>query len=397
MSTSIEKSNTESSKHQLVGSLIAIFTAVVLVGALFWTQKGPEAKLEALPPLKVVVVEVKQQDLIPRESLTGRLQPIKTAQLKFEVQGRVEQRLVEPGLSVEANQPLLILDDDDLRDQFTQAESQYQIEEAGIKRDQRMLKLAKDNLALQEAEVERFEQLNNDSLISASQFDAARQQMLSLDSQVSDLQYKVTTSKARLSLKKSERDVANRNLNRATLKAPFAGYVNEVNVQVGDLITATEVVATIVDTSSLDLHLDVRGKVANALILGQDIMVRVGSKSINGKLIALQPDPDASTNTHALRIRLPGDNIKSGMLANAELPLVTQLDAITVPVSAVATNAGESHVYIFNNGHLKRAPVIIQQRVGAEYIILTGLNPGELIVARDVSGLVDGQQVTADL
>ena len=365
MSTSIEKSNTESSRHQLVGSLIAIFTAAVLVGALFWTQKGPEAKLQALPPLKVVVVEVKQQDLIPRESLTGRLQPIKTAQLKFEVQGRVEQRLVEPGLSVEANQPLLILDDDDLRDQFTQAESQYQIEEAGIKRDQRMLKLAKDNLALQEAEVERFEQLNNDSLISASQFDAARQQMLSLDSQVSDLQYKVTTSKARLSLKKSERDVAERNLNRATLKAPFAGYVNEVNVQVGDLITATEVVATIVDTSSLDLHLDVRGKVANALILGQDIMVRVGSKSINGKLIALQPDPDASTNTHALRIRLPGDNIKSGMLANAELPLVTQLDAITVPVSAVATNAGESHVYIFNNGHLKRAPVIIQQRVGA--------------------------------
>ena len=397
MSTSTEKSTTEAGRHQLAGSLIALFTAAMLVGALFWTQKGPEAKLEELPPLRVVVVEVKQQDLVPSESLTGRLQPIKTAQLKFEVQGRVRQRLVEPGLSVEVNQPLLVLDDDDLRDQFTQAESQYQIEEAGIKRDQRMLKLAKDNLALQKAEVERFEQLNNDSLISASQLDAARQQMLSLDSQVSDLQYKVTTSKARLSLKKSERDVAERNLNRATLKAPFTGFVNEVNVQVGDLITATEVVATIVDTSSLDLHLDVRGKVANALILGQDIVVHVGSKTIDGKLIALQPDPDASTNTHALRIRLPGENIKSGMLASAELPLLTQQDAITIPVSAVATNAGENHVFIFQDGRLKRISVEIKQRVGAQYIILSGLNPGDLIVARDVSGLSDDQQATADM
>ena len=39
----------------------------------------------------------------------------------------------------------------------------------------------------------------------------------------------------------------------------------------------------------------------------------------------------------------------------------------------------------------------IQQRVGTEYIISPGLVAGELIVARDVSGLVDGQHVTADM
>ncbi len=397
MKETTNHSRDEFGSRQLAGSLIAIFTAVVLVGALFWTQKGPEAKLEALPPLKVVLVEVKRQDLIPKELLTGRLQPMKTAQLKFEVQGRVKQRLVEPGIYVDAGQAFLVLDDEDLRDQFTQAESQFHIEQAGIQRDQRMLKLAKDNLALQQAEVRRFEKLKDDSLISASQLDAARQQMLSIDSQVSDLQYKVTTAKARLALKKSARDIAERNLKRATLTAPFAGYVNQVNVQVGDFVTATEIVATIVDTSSLDLQLDVRGKVAAALTLGQDITVRVGSQSINGKLIALQPDPNASTNTHALRIRLPGENIQSGMLASANLQLMQQHDVITVPVSSVTTNAGESYVYIFEDGLLKRIPVVISQRVGSEYIISSGIKSGELIVARDVSGLADGQQVLADL
>lgn len=397
MSESINHDRSGFGRRQIAGSLITIVAAAVLVGALFWTHEGPEAKLEELPLLKVVLVEVKRQDLTPTETLVGRLQPIKTAHLKFEIQGRVQQRLAEPGMFVNAGQALLKLDDGDLQDQFTQAESQYHIEQAGIQRDQRMLELAKSNLALQQAEVRRHEQLNNDSLVSASQLDAARRQMLSLDSTVSELQYNVATTKARLALKKSNHDVAHRNLQRATLSAPFEGYVNQVRVQIGDYVTATEVVATIVDISSLDLQLDVRSKVAAALAPGQEIMVYADSQPVHGKLIALQPDPDASTNTHALRIRVPGDGARPGMLASADLPLVKQSSAITVPVSSVATNAGENYVYVFENGFLKRVSVEISQRVGSEYIISSGPAFGELIVARDVSGLVSGQQVIADL
>jgi RND family efflux transporter MFP subunit len=363
---------------------------------LVFTEKGPEAKLEELPPLKVVLLQVQRQDVLPVESLTGRLQPVKTAQLKFEVQGRVQQRLVEPGIYVEHGHELLKLDAQDLADQYTQAQSQFDIELAGIQRDQRMLNLAKQNLKLQKAEVQRYEQLNNDSLISASQLDAARQQMLNLDSQVSDLQYKVVTAKARLLLRESERDLAKRNLERAALTAPFAGYVNEINAEVGDFVTATQVVATIVDTNTLDLQLDVRGEVAAALELNQAVDVKVGPNTIPGKLIALQPDPNILTNTHAIRIRLPGDQVQSGMLASADLPLGQQEDVITIPVSSIATNAGESFVYKYIDGKLNKLPVIINDRVGSQYIVTFGIEAGEKIVARDVAGLKDGQRVIVD-
>ena len=260
-----------------------------------------------------------------------------------------------------------------------------------------MLKLAKQNLQLQKAEVQRYEELNNDSLISASQLDAARQQMLSLDSQVSELQYKVSTSKARLSLKATERDVAKRNLERATLIAPFSGYVNEINAEVGDFVTANQIVAKIVDTSLLDLHLDVRGEVVSALSLNQDVDVHVDSKVIPGKLIALQPDPNISTNTHAIRIRLSGDDVQSGMLASADLPLGQRADVITVPVSAVSTNAGESFVFAYKDGSLDKVAVELSNRVGSEYIVSSGLQAGTKIVARDVAGLKDGQRVITDL
>ena len=378
---------------QLWGSVVAIVIATVMILILVFTDKGPEAKLEELPPLKVVLVEVQRQDVSPTEALTGRLQPEKTAQLKFEVQGRVQQRLLEPGVFVELGQEILKLDAQDLKDQFTQAQSQFDIEQAGIRRDQRMLKLAKQNLELQKAEVQRYEKLNDDSLISASQLDAARQQMLNLDSQVSDLQYKVATSQARLSLKQSERDVAQRNLQRATLTAPFSGYINEINTEVGDFVTATQIVARVVDTSSLDLHLDVRGEVAAALNLNQKVDVVVGSTTIAGKLIALQPDPNISTNTHAIRIRVSGEKVQSGMLASADLPLDQQINVITVPVSAVTTNAGENFVYMFEEGELRMLPVIINNRVGSQYIISLGLEAGMKIVARDVAGLKNGQRV----
>jgi len=397
LTDSAQHQGNSSASRQLIASLIAIATAVVLVVALVWTKKGPEAKLQELPPLKVVLLEVQRQDLLPTELLTGRLQPVKTAQLKFEVQGRVKERLVEPGVFVEQGNELLKLDAQDLQDQFTQSQSQYDIEQAGIRRDQRMLKLAKQNLELQKAEVQRYEQLNSDSLISASQLDAARQQMLTLDSQVSDLQYKVTTSKARVALKESERDLTQRNLERATLIAPFSGYVNEINVEVGDYAAATQIVAIVVDTSSLDLQLDVRGEVVAALKLNQEIDVLVGSKTIPGKLIALQPDPNISTNTHAIRIRLPGDQVRSGMLASADVPLSQQVDVLTVPVSSVSTNAGESFVYSYQNGVLDKLPVVVSNRVGSKYIIASGVKAGVQIVARDVAGLKDGQLVTAEV
>lgn len=396
MNDSTQHQGNSGASRQLIASIIAIATAVVLVVALVWTKKGPEAKLQELPPLKVVLIEVQRQDLLPTESLTGRLQPVKTAQLKFEVQGRVKERLVEPGVFVEQGSELLKLDAQDLQDQFTQSQSQYDIEQAGIRRDQRMLKLAKQNLALQKSEVQRYEQLNSDSLISASQLDAARQQMLTLDSQVSDLQYKVTTSKSRVALKESERDLTQRNLQRATLTAPFSGYVNEINVEVGDYAAATQIVAVVVDTNSLDLQLNVRGAVVAALKLNQEIDVLVGSKTIPGKLIALQPDPNMSTNTHAIRIRLPGDKVQSGMLASADVPLSQQVDVLTVPVSAVSTNAGESFVYIYQDGVLKKLPVVIINRVGSKYIIASGVEAGVQIVARDVAGLKDGQLVVAE-
>ena len=73
---------------------------------------------------------VSRTNLDPHELVSGRLQPVRRAWLRFEVDGRVAERRVEPGQSVTAGDVLLTLDDQDYRDVLIQTEADWQQAEA---------------------------------------------------------------------------------------------------------------------------------------------------------------------------------------------------------------------------------------------------------------------------
>ena len=376
------------------GGLIAGILLVVLL--LLLTKPEPEAKLQDIAPLKVLITEVKRSSFAPAERATGRLQPALRADLRFEVSGNIRARLVEPGVRVEEGQVLLALEDGDFRDMLVEAEAEYQLEEQGVKRDKRLHKLARNSRRLQGEEVKRLEKLRQQSLLSHSHVDTSRQKLLELEAEESRLEYLVNTSQSRLQLKQSAVERARRNLERAQLKAPFAGIVNSTDVHIGNYVSPNQPVLVLVDADQLDLYLEVRGDVAANLELGKTIDVEVEGFQRQGEIIALQSDPDPSTNTHALRIRLQGNQARAGMLATALLPLLKQDDVLTIPVTALMTFNSQPHVFVYRLGFVYRNPVTLGARIGDQYVVLNGLHEGERIAARDVAALADGQQVLAE-
>ena len=293
-------------------------------------------------------------------------------------------------------QVLLALEDGDFRDMLVEAEAEYQLEEQGVKRDKRLHKLARNNRRLQGEEVKRLEKLRQQSLLSHSHVDTSRQKLLELEAEESRLEYLVNTSQSRLQLKQSAVERARRNLERAQLKAPFAGIVNSTDVHIGNYVSPNQPVLVLVDADQLDLYLEVRGDVAANLELGKTIDVEVEGFQRQGEIIALQLDPDPSTNTHALRIRLQGNQARAGMLATALLPLLKQDDVLTIPVTALMTFNSQPHVFVYRLGFVYRNPVTLGARIGDQYVVLNGLHEGERIAARDVAALADGQQVLAE-
>lgn len=367
----------------------AVILGIVLLVAL---KPEPERELRELSPTQVVVTEVKRDTLMPRVEVTGRLRPARTTALHFQVSGQLAERLAQPGEPVEAGAVLLQLEAGDFADAVIQARSALEQEEASIARDRRLLELSEANVELQQQEVNRLESLGS-SLASRSQLGAASQALLQLRSEAARLRFAVETAESRLALRRSELRRAERNLQRTRLVAPFAGTVNVVNAEVGDYITPQQVAAELLDTTTLDLYVEVSADAATVLQRGARLLVHVDGDRREGEVIAVQKDPDPVTYTYAVRIRIPADNTLPGTLARTTVELGERSDVPVIPVTAILREEGESYVYVLSGETLERRKVTLGVREGRRQAVRAGLQPGETIVAQDVAALTEGQRV----
>ena len=378
------------------GTQFYVLTALAGVAILLLLtvpDENPELQQVIVPVVQVATVGLR--DLVPVETVSGRLEPARKTSLHFELAGQLHARPVEPGQSVQAGEALLMLDSGDYEDALAEAEAQLAQETLNIERDRELLKLSRSNYALQKNDLDRLLKLGEDSLVSKSRLDETRIKLIQLESEVAQLKSSVASAEARLALKEAARNRAARNLERTQLPAPFAGTVNAVNVQVGDYVTPSQAVVDLVDAASLDLYAEVRGDIAQALTQGQVVTVEVNGAEVPGEVIALQVDPNPETFTHALRVRIAGDHARPGQVAQVRLPLRERLGVTAVPSTAVLFDEGRASVFRVEGNTLQQVDVKPGERVDGLQIILQGLAASDRVVTRDVSALSHGQQVQA--
>jgi membrane fusion protein (multidrug efflux system) len=84
------------------------------------------------------------------------------------------------------------------------------------------------------------------------------------------------------------------------------------------------------------------------------------------------------------------------MAATVSLPLEEPRDGIFIPTSAlVQTETGRGYVFVIEEGRARRKEAIFDKQQGSEIEVLSGLQPGELVVARGVERVRDGSRVLA--
>ncbi len=373
--------------------LLLLVISLLILTTLILSRPEKSGKLRAPTVPTVVVEEVGLRDVHPSLQISGRLQPRLAATLSAEVAGRVVERSVEPGRQVTAGALLMRLEEGDYRDALARAEAQLSQERAAVSRDRRLLELARQTRELQAKEVARLKRLGSESLTSVSRLDEARQRLLQLQGEEARLDYSVSTATSRLALRRAERDSAARDLERCNITAPFAGTVNELLADVGDRVAVNRELASLVALDELDFYAELPGDAQTALSLGQTLMVRVAGVALEGRLVSLQREPDHSTHTLALRIRVAGEGLVPGALAETRLPLRALNNVLLVPVAALLREDGKAYLFVEKQGQLSRRRVETGRRDGDAVVVLSGVAAGERIVARDVAALSDAQQV----
>lgn len=373
--------------------LIIVAVSIALTAVTLWSGPESTAKLQPPPPQQVVTARVEVIDFQPVRRLVGSLQPVRRSRLQFEVSGQVSGRHVEPGHKVAAGDVLLELERSDYEDAVTEAQAVLQQERTALDRDRGLLTLMEQQVQLQQNETERIAQLGRDSLASKSNYDSVRQTLLQLQSEATQLRYRISSATERIKQFEAAYSRAQRDLSRTRLKAPFAATVDAVAVEVGDYASSGEMAVRLVQLDQLDLVLDVPATAVGPLELGQTIAVLVNGREREGRIVALAADSDPLTHTFAGRVRLQAGDWRAGQLAEAKLPGRRYSDAHVVPATAILHSEGDTYVFTVNDGTLQRVAVKAQQRY-RDWQVIEGVAPGTRIVARDVAALADGQEVT---
>ncbi len=371
--------------------LLLALVAIAILLLVARPEQDPELR-EAVSP-RVQVEAVALHDLQPVATVSGRLEPARKTALHFELSGQIDARPVEPGQAVQQGELLLALASGDFVDALAEAEAQLAQETRNIERDRELLKLSQRNYALQQSDLARLKKLGAESLVSESRLDESRIQLIQLEAEAAQLKASVASASSRMALREAARNRAARNLERTRLPAPFAGTVNAVLVQRGDYVTPNQTVVDLVDSSMLDLYLEVRGDVAHALAPGQEVEVSVNGTRLQGKVTALQVDPDPVTFTHAVRVRVAGDHARPGQVAEATLQLAPLRQVTAVPATAVLYDEGRAYLFRVNADTLELVEVQLGQRVGELQVVEQGISAADRVVTRDVAALSHGQKV----
>ena len=178
---------------------------------------------------------------------------------------------------------------------------------------------------------------------------------------------------------------------KATLKAPFAGLIADVPVKVGDRIAAPGAnlgpVALLVDPTKVEVEalvdeLDIAG-----VQLGQQAVVEADAlrgKELKGNVVYISgiPNVKAGVVSYRVTIRLnqPEAALKDGMTVNAQIA-VEQLDNVVLaPEKAVkGARTGQPYVEVLTAGSVEHRNVTLGKSDGREREITAGLSAGERV------------------
>ena len=315
------------------------------------------------PPARAQRVEVtgiERVDLRETLRVVGSIAANESAEIRPEITGVIREVTFREGAAVGEGEPLLRLDDREVR---------AQIREAVVR-----LELARQTLARSDALLE-----------TRSIPQAERDRALAEYERV-----------------QAELDLLRVREERSTVRAPFAGVVGTRLVSPGDMVGPDDVITRIDDLSSLKIEFTVPERHAGRVGMDSPVLARTsmreGAAVVEGKVYFVSSSIDRSTRSIEVKALAGGVNsgLRPGTFIEVELVLAEKDNTLAVPESAILAREGTYFVVVVEpdgeGGHsavLRPVALGIRER-GRVEILPDSENPvreGDRVVAAGVGAL----------
>ena len=351
---------------------------------------GCNEKKEAtvtLPPPAVIVSAVEPRNVPIFDEWIGRLDGSANVEIRARVQGYVQEIAFNEGTVVSEGDLLLRIDPRPYQAELAQAQAR---------------------LAQAEADQQKTDQ------------EEQRQTDLFSKKVASDRDYRNAVqanaaAKATVDAAHAAVDQAELNLEFATIKSPIKGIVGRTSFTVGNFVAAGAGGAQITTISTVD-PIELRFGVSEKEYLSWSedistllaepleqrdedfILIRADGKihPYKGRLLAADRAVDPNTGT--IRITAvfpnPGNILRPGQFARVRLKMEERTGALLVAQRAVVEMQGKNFIWVVDDTNkASMRSVTVGPRIGSDWLIDTGLKPGDRVVVEGLQMLTEGGSV----
>jgi RND family efflux transporter MFP subunit len=323
------------------------------------------------------------------------------ATVSSKVTGKVAEVLIEEGMAVKEGQLLARLDDTTTRPVYALAQRQL---------DAARKNLSEVEVRVAEAErnLRRTQQLRQDKLVSELQLDQAQSEAAALTARLEALRSEVQVAEGTVRVRAQD-------LDDLLVRSPFDGVVVSKDAQPGEMVSPISAgggftrtgIATVVDMDSREIEVDVNEAFINRVKANQQteaVLDAYPDWVIPSHVINIVPTADRQKATVRVRIAfdtlepriLPDMGVKVSFLEDREVEgaqAAAPRPAVRIPAAAVIRDGDTSFVWRVQDGELERVAVRTGGERDGQVEVLSGINPGDVVVAAPVEGLSEGAKV----
>lgn len=405
--------------------LFGLLLSALAINTACKRSNGAPNNNGATPPPQVIV-EVSTAPAVLRQlpryfEATGSLAANEQTDVAPETSGKVAAVGVDMGSYVRRGQMIVKLDDADLRIRVQQAQAQLDQAKATLRQNEAKIGLrpgqkfnpenvpevsaARAALNLAEANLRRYERLVETGDVSRAAYDAQKSQrdQLSDQYQVAIHQAQqnyaaVANSQAAVDGAQTQLALAKRNLNYSVVVAPMSGYVSDRPADVGEYVSPTSKVATIVNMNPLRVRIDVPEQAITRVHAGENVSLSVSAypdRNFAGHIARVSPSVNATSRTLTIEAEVDNSNgeLKPGQFATVRILLPQSEAAVLVPQRALRQISGATYVFVIKNGRAEQRLIQPGQTEGDLVEIKSGVAADEVVATGNVDQLSDGASV----
>lgn len=176
------------------------------------------------------------------------------------------------------------------------------------------------------------------------------------------------------------------------------GIISSRTATVGTVVQNGAEMFRLIRKGRLEWRAELPEQMLRQVRIGQKVSLNLAKGEIvDGVVARISPVIDMQTRNGTVYVELPpGKSIRAGMFVQGELNL-GDLDALTVPQSAVVVRDGFSYVFkLVKDNRVEQVKVSTGRRQGDRIEITGGINPGAVIVALGAGFLSGGDIVRVE-